>query len=210
MGIIAVHEFITLDGVVDTPSWTADYPFDPRMGQAIAGIMGAGGAILLGRNTYEMFAPAWSTRTADDDPGAPFMNDTPKYVVSATLQQADWKNSSVLGPYSADAIRDLKDRVDGRIYVSGSVTLVRALLADSLVDELHLFVYPSAAWSTLVTLAPVLRAGRPPTTPSSRRSGWCGCAYPGLLAGQLAHWDLRRGPCRASIARDTVGLWMFS
>jgi len=147
MGIIAVHEFITLDGVVDTPSWTADYPFDPRMGQAIAGIMGAGGAILLGRNTYEMFAPAWSTRTADEDPGAPFMNDTPKYVVSATLQQADWKNSSVLGPYRADVIRDLKDRVNGRIYVSGSVTLVRALLADGLVDELHLFVYALALGS---------------------------------------------------------------
>jgi hypothetical protein len=53
MGTIAVHEFITLDGVIDTPSWTLDYPFDPKMGEAIAGIMGQ--AILLGRNTYEMF-----------------------------------------------------------------------------------------------------------------------------------------------------------
>ena len=149
MGIIAVHEFMTLDGVIDTPSWTADYPFDPKMGEAIAGIMGTGGAILLGRNTYEMFAPAWSTRTADEDPGAPFMNDTPKYVVSATLQHADWKNSSVLGPYRADAIRDLKNRVNGRIYVSGSATLVRALLADGLVDELHLFVFPLALGSGL-------------------------------------------------------------
>jgi hypothetical protein len=64
MGTIAVHEFITLDGVIDTPSWTVDYPFDPKMGQAIAGIMDPDGAILLGRTTYEMFAPAWSTRTA--------------------------------------------------------------------------------------------------------------------------------------------------
>jgi dihydrofolate reductase len=140
MGTIAVHEFITLDGVIDTPSWTLDYPFDPKMGEAIAGIMGQ--AILLGRNTYEMFAPVWSTRTAEDDPGAPFMNDTPKYVVSSTLASADWKNSSVLGPYSASAIRELKDRVNGTIYVSGSGTLVRALLADVLVDELHLFVFP--------------------------------------------------------------------
>jgi len=142
MGTIGVHEFITLDGVIDTPSWTFDYPFDPRMGEAISRITDPGGAILLGRNTYEMFEPAWSTRTAEDDPGAPFFNDTHKYVVSSTLQSAGWKNSSVLGPYSASAIRDLKDRVDGKIYVSGSGTLVRALLADGLVDELHLFVFP--------------------------------------------------------------------
>jgi dihydrofolate reductase len=142
MGTIGVHEFITLDGRIDTPSWTAGYPFDPRMGPAIAGLMDPGGAILLGRTTYEMFAPAWSTRTAEEDPGAPFMNNTPKYVVSSTLQSADWKNSSVLGPYSREAIRDLKDRVNGKIYVSGSGTLVRAMLADDLVDELHLFVYP--------------------------------------------------------------------
>ncbi len=117
------------------------------MGEAIATITDPGGAILLGRRTYEMFAPAWSTRTVEDDPGAPFFNDTPKYVVSSTLPSADWKNSSVLGPYSAGAIRDLKDRVDGKIYVSGSGTLVRAMLADGLVDELHLFVYPVALGS---------------------------------------------------------------
>ena len=144
MGKIAVHEFISLDGVIEDPRWTADYPFDPRMGQAIAGIMGASGALLLGRRTYEMFAPAWSGRTADQDPGAPFMNDSPKYVVSGTLQSADWSNSTILGPYSAGAIRELKDEVDGGIYVSGSGTLVRAMLADGLVDELHLFVYPVA------------------------------------------------------------------
>ena len=147
MGTISVHEFMTLDGVIDTPTWTFEYPFDPKMGEAIAGIMGGSKAILLGRNTYEMFAPTWSTRTADDDPGAPFMNETPKYVVSSTLHSADWSNSSVLGPYNADAIRDLKDRVDGKIYVSGSGTLVRALLADGLVDELHLFVFPLALGS---------------------------------------------------------------
>jgi dihydrofolate reductase len=147
MGTIGVHEFITLDGIIDTPSWTFGYGFDPKMGEAIAGLTDPAGAILLGRNTYEMFAPAWSTRTVEDDPGAPFFNDTPKYVVSSTLQSADWKNSSVLGPYSAGAIRDLKDRVDGKIYVSGSGTLVRAMLADGLVDELHLFVYPVALGS---------------------------------------------------------------
>jgi len=144
MGTIAVHEFITLDGVIDDPSWTFDFGFDPKMGDAIAAISGPSRAILLGRRTYEMFAPVWSQRTAADDPGAPFFNDTPKYVVSSTLRRADWSNSTVLGPYSAGAIRDLKARVDGDIYVSGSGTLVRAMLADGLVDALHLFVFPLA------------------------------------------------------------------
>lgn len=144
MGTIAVHEFISLDGVIDNPTWTFDYSFDPKMGDAIAAIMGASKAILLGRNTYELFAPAWSTRTAADDPGAPFMNDSPKYIVSSTLGSADWRNSRILGSYSADAIRRLKDGIDGGIYVSGSGTLVRAMIADRLVDELHLFVYPLA------------------------------------------------------------------
>ncbi len=142
MGKIAVHEFITLDGVIDAPTWTMDYPFDPHMGAAIGAIMGSSGAILLGRRTYEEFAPAWSGRTAEQDPGAPFMNDSQKYVVSSSLERAEWSNSTILGAYRPDAIHSLKDRTDGNIYVSGSGTLVRAMLADGLVDELHLFVYP--------------------------------------------------------------------
>jgi len=142
MGKIAVHEFITLDGVIDAPTWTFDYGFDPKMGEAIGAIMGSCTAILLGRRTYEEFAPAWSGRTAEQDPGAPFMNDSPKYVISSSLQGAEWTNSTILGAYSAVAVRSLKDRSDGQIYVSGSGTLVRAMLADGLVDELHLFVYP--------------------------------------------------------------------
>jgi dihydrofolate reductase len=143
MGEIHVHEFMTVDGVVDAPSWTFEYGFDPKMGEAIAATTANATGILLGRNTYEMFEPAWSTRTVEDDPGAPFFNDTPKYVVSSTLRSADaWQNSTILGPYDPQAIRDLRDRTDGTVYVSGSGTLVRALLADALVDELHLFVYP--------------------------------------------------------------------
>jgi len=144
VGTIKVHEFIALDGVFEDPSWTAEFGFDPKMGEALGAVMGSCQAILLGRRTFEMFAPAWSTRTAEEDPGAPFMNESPKYVVSATLQAGDWQNSTILGPYRAEAIRELKDRVDGGLYVSGSGTLVRALLADGLVDELHLFVFPLA------------------------------------------------------------------
>ena len=89
-----------------------------------------------------MFRPAWSTRTAADDPGAPFFNDSPKYVVSGTLENAEWNNTTILGAYDPDRLRELKREHD--LYVSGSGTLVRGLLADGLIDELHLFVFPVA------------------------------------------------------------------
>jgi len=142
MGTIHVHEFMSLDGVVDAPSWTFEYGFDPKMGELLGALCGGCTGILLGRTTYEMFEPAWSTRTVEDDPGAPFFNDTMKYVVSGTLTDATWRNSEIIGAYDPDAIRSLKDEVDGDLYVSGSITLVRAMLADGLIDELHLFVYP--------------------------------------------------------------------
>jgi dihydrofolate reductase len=144
MGRIAVHEFISLDGVFEDPRWTFDYGFDPRMGEVLAAVTGASKAILLGRTTYEMFAPAWSTRTVEDDPGAPFFNDTHKYVVGRRQPNVDWGPSTLLGPFDAAAIRQVKDETDGVVYVSGSGTLVRGLLAEGLVDELHLFVYPVA------------------------------------------------------------------
>ena len=146
MGAIKVHEFTTLDGVVDTPMWTVEHGFPDDLAASIGQLTSSSTAILLGRTTYQMFAPAWSARTAEEDPGAPFFNDTRKYVVSSTLsqQEADWNNSVVLGGYDTERIRRLKDEVEGGIYVSGSATLVRALLADGLVDELHLYVYPVA------------------------------------------------------------------
>jgi dihydrofolate reductase len=142
MGEIHVHEFISADGVIDAPTWTFDYGFDPKMGERLAAMMARSTGILLGRTTYQMFEPAWSTRTVEDDPGAPFFNDTTKYVVSATLTDPTWRNSQVVGAYDAARIRALKDRVDGHLYVSGSGTLVRAMLADGLVDGLHLCVFP--------------------------------------------------------------------
>ncbi len=143
MGAIHVHEFMTLDGVIDAPTWTFDYGFHPKMGEAIGAVTARSRGILLGRKTYEMFEPAWSTRTVDDDPGAPFFNETTKYVVSGSLARPTWRNPEIIGPYDPAAIHRLKDEVgDGDLYVSGSGTLVRAMLADGLVDELHLFVYP--------------------------------------------------------------------
>src|SRR5436853_4620472 len=124
MGAIKVHEFMSLDGVIDAPTWTFDYGFDPKMGEAIAASMAGCRGILLGRTTFEEFEPAWSQRTVEDDPGAPFFNDTTKYVVSRTLTNATWQNSQILGPYDANAIGRLKNAVDGDLYVSGSGTLV--------------------------------------------------------------------------------------
>ncbi|MGH3367761.1 MAG: dihydrofolate reductase family protein [Nocardioidaceae bacterium] len=145
MGTITVHEFISLDGVIEDPRWTFEFnPWDPRMEEKLATVTGECTAILLGRTTFEMFAPAWSTRTVEDDPGAPFFNDTQKYVVGSRQPQAEWANSSRLGPYDPDAIRRLKGETDGAIYISGSGMLVRALLTEGLVDDLHLFVYPLA------------------------------------------------------------------
>jgi dihydrofolate reductase len=160
MGAIEVHEFMTLDGVIDEPTWARDFGFDPRMGATIGAVTQAAGAILLGRTTYEMFAPAWSVRTVQDDPGAPFFNDTAKHVVSSTLSDPTWRNSRVLGAYAPESIRRLKGDVERDIYASGSGTLVRAMLADGLVDGLHLFVYPLTRGSGLRLFADGAAPGR--------------------------------------------------
>ncbi len=143
MGEIHAHEFMTIDGVIESPSWTFEFGFDPAMGEAIGALTGRAGGILLGRKTFEMFAPAWRDRTPEEDPGVPFFNDTTKHVVTATLDDAGiWQNSQVLGPYDPEVIRRLKD--EGDLYVSGSTQLVRALIDDGLLDGLHLFVFPLA------------------------------------------------------------------
>jgi dihydrofolate reductase len=160
MGTIRAHEFISLDGVIDTPTWTFDFGFDPAMGEDIGALMSSCDAILLGRTTYQMFEPAWSARTAADDPGAPFMNESTKYVVSDTVKHTTWANSAIVGPYSEASIRKVKADVDGGIYLSGSSTLVRALIADGLLDELHLFVYP------------ITRGGGPRLFPDNAPTNW--------------------------------------
>jgi len=140
MGSIHVHEFVTADGVIDAPAWSFDYDFVPGMLEAIGAVTDRCEGILLGRKTYDEFEEPWSTRT-DGDPGTAFFNDTPKYVVSSTLTDPSWRNSEAIGPYDPERLRRLKDEV-GDLYVAGSGTLVRAMLADGLVDELHLLVYP--------------------------------------------------------------------
>jgi len=144
MATIAVHEFISLDGVFESPTWTFDYGFDPKMGETLGEITDGSTTILLGRKTHEMFAPAWRDRTVEDDPGADFFNLTEKFVVGSNEPAEAWNNTTRLGAYDPDAIRRLKQEREGVIYISGSGRLVRALLAEGLVDDLHLFVYPVA------------------------------------------------------------------
>ncbi|MEO6881304.1 MAG: dihydrofolate reductase family protein [Mycobacteriaceae bacterium] len=146
MGAIKVSEFITLDGVIGVPTFTFDRPFTDEMSAAMSRLTDQGSeVVLLGRTTWVESGPAWTSKDMVDDPGAPFFNSAPKHVVSATLDDVSgWSNSSVLGPYDAVAIQRLKDSVRTGIYVYGSGTLVRAMLADGLIDELHLWVYPVA------------------------------------------------------------------
>lgn len=142
MGELLVHEFMTLDGVVDEPTWSEDFDFTEGMSAVLSAIEGRSTDLLFGRRTYEMFEEGWADRTAEDDALAPFLNDTPKHVISSTLTSPTWRNTTVLGPYDPAAVRSLKARASGDIFCGASGTLVRAMIADGLVDEVHLFVYP--------------------------------------------------------------------
>ena len=147
MGKLVVSEFVTLDGVMEDPG--GGEPFE-RGGWAFQFERGAEGdkfkldelmaadALLLGRKTYEGFAAAWPDRT-DEAGFADKMNSMPKYVVSTTLSDPEWQNSTVIG---VDEIAALKERHKGDILVAGSCQLVQALVEHDLVDEWRLMVFP--------------------------------------------------------------------
>lgn len=145
---IVVSEFISLDGVFEDPGgsegtahggWTFAFNDPAGMGYKLDETLGHD-ALLLGRVTYEGFAAAWPGMT-DDVGFAAKMNSMPKYVVSRTLQSADW-SGSVIVPDALDGVRALRESPGGDILVAGSGTLVRALLADDLVDEYRLMMFP--------------------------------------------------------------------
>jgi dihydrofolate reductase len=132
--------FISVDGVVELPSdWMGQW-FSPELGQAIGSLMGAQDAMLLGRVTYSEFAAHWPQQEGEM---ADTMNGTAKYVVSGTLESADWQNSTLIQRDRAAAdIADLKRQPGQNIGMTGSATLVSWLLRQGLLDELHLFVFP--------------------------------------------------------------------
>jgi dihydrofolate reductase len=147
MGRIVVTEFISVDGVVEDPGGAEDYKYG---GWSLEINRGEGDqfkvdetmasdAQLLGRVTYEEFAKAWPSR---DGEFADKFNEMPKYVVSSTLENPEWTNSTVVTGDLAEAVSKLKDQYDGDIVVHGSPQLVQALIDQDLVDALHLMVFP--------------------------------------------------------------------
>jgi dihydrofolate reductase len=140
MGSIKSGLFISLDGVTEAPDkWHFGY-FNEEMGAAVGSLMADNDAMLLGRRTYDEFASYWPNADASD-PMTKQMNGTQKYVVSNTLAKADWENTTVVGGDDVyDQLRALK--TDHVLGTTGSGTLVRSLLAEGLIDELHLLVHP--------------------------------------------------------------------
>jgi dihydrofolate reductase len=149
MGKLAVTEFVSLDGVFDSPGdrdfehagWTFRFDRGEAGDRFKLEELDAADAQLLGRVTYEAFAAAWPSR--DDAQGfAARMNGMPKYVVSSTLTEASWNNTTIIKGDVAAEVARIKERHRGDILVAGSGTLVQGLLRDGLVDELRLMVFP--------------------------------------------------------------------
>jgi dihydrofolate reductase len=147
MGRIVVTEFVSLDGVMEDPGgsegfthggWTFEIDRGEGTTFKLEETM-ATDALLLGRVTYEGFAEAWPSR---DGEFADKFNSMPKHVVSSTLERPEWNNSTVLEGDLAAGVAKVKEQYDGDVVVHGSARLVQALLADDLVDELRLMVFP--------------------------------------------------------------------
>jgi dihydrofolate reductase len=148
MGRIVVTEFISLDGVIEAPGgdedfkhagWTFDIERGDEGNQFKLDETMSSAALLLGRRTYEGFAAAWPER---DGEFADKFNTMPKYVVSSTLRDPAWTNTTVLDGDLVDEVTRLTKEQDGDIVVHGSAQLVQALVENDLVDEFHLMVFP--------------------------------------------------------------------
>jgi dihydrofolate reductase len=139
--------FISLDGVVESPDqWHFPY-FNDEMGAAVDATLGAADTVLFGRKTYDSFAGAWPEREAAGGEDAPFakaLGDARKIVVSNQKLELTWRNSEQLEGDLIEAVTALKNEPGGNIAMSGSVSVVRQLLAAGLLDELHLLVHPIA------------------------------------------------------------------
>ena len=139
--------FIALDGVVEAPDqWHFPY-FNEEMGAAVDATLGAADTVLFGRKTYDSFAGAWPEREAVGEEDADFaktLGDARKIVVSNQKLEFTWRNSEQLEGDLVEAVTALKNEPGGNIALSGSVSVVRQLLAAGLLDELHLLVHPIA------------------------------------------------------------------
>jgi dihydrofolate reductase len=148
MGRIVITEFVSLDGVMEDPGGSEDFEYGGWTFEISRGEEGdrfkldetlRSDALLLGRVTYEGFAAAWPSREGEF---ADKFNSMPKYVVSSTLRDPEWTNTTVLDGGVADAVAAVKDKHEGDIVVHGSARLAQALVDQDLVDELRLMVFP--------------------------------------------------------------------
>ncbi|MEU2431616.1 dihydrofolate reductase family protein [Streptomyces sp. NPDC007861] len=173
MAKLSLTQFVTLDGVYQAPGgpkedtrggfthggWSFPYA-DDDFGAFITGVFDRVGAFLLGRRTYDIFAGAWPRVTDESDPVASRLNSLPKYVVSTTLDKAEWHNSTIVsGDVAAEVARLKRELPDGELQIHGSGALARSLMAHDLIDEMHLLVYPVVLGSGLRLFAD----GVPPT-----------------------------------------------
>jgi dihydrofolate reductase len=150
VGRIVVTEFVSLDGVMEAPGGGEDFKHAGWTFEIERGDEGdkfkldetlSSEALLLGRKTYEGFAAAWPSRT-DEVGFADKFNSMPKYVVSSTLENPEWNNTTVLKGDPVEEVSKLRQRPGGDIVVHGSAQLVQTLLEHDLVDELRLMIYP--------------------------------------------------------------------
>ncbi|MBZ0308630.1 MAG: dihydrofolate reductase family protein [Anaerolineae bacterium] len=135
---LVVTEFLSLDGVMEEPAWSFKY-WNDEIAHFKGEESSASDALLLGRVTYQGFAAAWPE---SKDEGAPYFNGVRKYVVSTTLDRADWNNSVLIKGNAIEEIRRLKQQDGKDIFVHGSATLVQTLIQHDLVDRYRLLVYP--------------------------------------------------------------------
>jgi dihydrofolate reductase len=139
---VIASEFISLEGVVESPDrWQLPYLSD-EMEEAIGAAMAASDAMLLGRVTYQEFASFFPGVSSEEQPFADHMNNTAKFVVSETLEKVEWNNSTLIKENVAEEISELKQQPGKDIGISGSITLVQSLLREDLLDELRLMVHP--------------------------------------------------------------------
>ena len=139
---VIAYEYVTLDGVMEAPEkWQFPYLTDDVAELVKAQILEAD-AVLLGRMTYDIFAASWPTRTNNEFGVADKLNSMPKFVVSKTLQRAEWHNSTLIKGDVAKAVAELKHQLGGNIAIIGSGKLVGALMQHALIDEYRLMIHP--------------------------------------------------------------------
>ncbi|MET9646506.1 dihydrofolate reductase family protein [Streptomyces syringium] len=139
MGKIVALVYVSLDGVMEAPAWTAPY-FDEEHGRYAHQALFAADALLLGRETYEGMSQAWPGMT-DEDGFADRINAMPKHIASATLESAEW-NAEVIKGDLGEQVTALKETYERDILIYGSGALIRSLITEGLVDELKLWVHP--------------------------------------------------------------------